>query len=300
MHQPLAQPATVTPKTTHHLTLVQEGVFPVTRNHRGELLEQCPNTGWHHAGTIQGEGKLAGVPSLFIRLAGCNLRCMWQMADGSVSLCDTAYASFHTGQTRRMTVDEVVNTVRHNIGSMRHVVITGGEPMLQSRSLTELCRILKTELHLHITLETNGTLFDKELAPLIDLVSLSPKLQNATPTPASAQKMNMDYKGTFAYHAEIRKNTEAIQQWMDYCRVFGNDFQLKFVVAHAAEVNEIKTDFLNELTGWQPSDILLMPLGGNRDQLAVNTPMAVLLAVINGWRFAPRLHVDLWGNRAGV
>jgi 7-carboxy-7-deazaguanine synthase len=285
---------------TPKLVLVQEGIFPITRDHQGNALTESPNTGWSHAGTIQGEGKLAGVPSLFIRLAACNLRCIWQMDDGSLCRCDTAYASFHTGKTISADIDDVMAVVGHNLNNIRHVVITGGEPMLQANALTELCKRLKAKNNVHITLETNGTLFDQHVASYIDLVSLSPKLNNATPTIEKTMKEGIDFKGTFRFHEEIRKNTEVIQQWISHSKQHGNDFQLKFVVSHVDEAQEIKLDFLNHLTGWHPSDVMLMPLGANPEQLHRATELAVKMAVQQGWRFAPRLHIDLWGNKTGV
>ena len=67
--------------------------------------------------SIQGESTYAGLPCLFVRLTGCNLRCHW---------CDTAYA-FHGGQ--KMSVAEVLNTLRQLGGKL--VELTGGEPLLQ-------------------------------------------------------------------------------------------------------------------------------------------------------------------------
>lgn len=131
-------------------------------------------------------------------------------------------------------------------------------------------------------------------------MNLSPKLNNATPTKEKTQQEGIDFKGTFSFHAEIRKNTEVIQQWIDHSKHHGHDFQLKFVVSHANEAHEIKHDFLDQLTGWHPSDVMLMPLGASTKQLHHATELAVKMAVQQGWRFAPRLHIDLWGSKTGV
>src|SRR6185436_1785289 len=107
---------------------------------------------------------LAGVPSAFVRASGCNLRCVW---------CDTPYASWDP-QGDEMAVDEIVRRI--NAFGAKHVVVTGGEPMIMP-DVVPLCESLKSRGH-HVTIETAATLFK----PLqLDLASLSPKLSNSTP-----------------------------------------------------------------------------------------------------------------------
>src|SRR5438552_1684305 len=114
--------------------------------------------------SIQGEGSLVGVPSVFVRTSGCNLRCEW---------CDTPYTSWRPEGTER-ALEEIVEQVQA-LGA-RHVVVTGGEPMIASGmvALTERLR----GLGLHITIETAGTVFEPVAC---DLMSISPKLANSTP-----------------------------------------------------------------------------------------------------------------------
>src|SRR5258708_5450135 len=114
--------------------------------------------------SVQGEGKLVGVPSVFVRASGCNLRCVW---------CDTPYASW-SPEGEEIAVAEIVARVReHGAG---HVVITGGEPMIMP-DIVELCAALRAEGR-HITIETAATVYKPVAA---DLASLSPKLSNSTP-----------------------------------------------------------------------------------------------------------------------
>ena len=114
--------------------------------------------------SLQGEGSLVGVPSVFIRTSGCNLRCSW---------CDTPYTSWQP-EGVEVTLDQILAQVHtHPCG---HVVVTGGEPMIAPEvvALTERLR----EAGLHITIETAGTVF-KPVA--CHLMSISPKLANSTP-----------------------------------------------------------------------------------------------------------------------
>jgi 7-carboxy-7-deazaguanine synthase len=114
--------------------------------------------------SIQGEGKLMGVPSVFIRASGCNLRCSW---------CDTPYASWDP-EGGDVPVDQIVEQA--DAFNAHHVVVTGGEPMIMP-DMAELCAALKRRGR-HVTIETAATVY----RPVEhDLASLSPKLANSTP-----------------------------------------------------------------------------------------------------------------------
>ena len=92
------------------INLVENGVFPITKDAEGNLLEGALDTGLSSPGTVQGEGKLLGTSCLFIRTSGCNLRCAWVGADGNGSPCDTPYSSHHA-EKNMMEVDDVVKLV---------------------------------------------------------------------------------------------------------------------------------------------------------------------------------------------
>src|SRR5207249_10915638 len=115
--------------------------------------------------SIQGEGELTGVPSVFIRTSGCNLRCTW---------CDTKYASWQPEGADVSLDDIIAQVVKHPV---THCVLTGGEPMI-AKQIHELARRLH-ELGKHITIETAGTIAPCGIA--CDLASLSPKLGRSTP-----------------------------------------------------------------------------------------------------------------------
>ncbi len=283
------------------IRLVKNGIFPIIKNQNGEVLENLPETGQDFPGTFQGEGKLLGVPVLFIRTAGCNLRCIWNI-EGNVSPCDTPYASFDLRESEYWQVADVVKVIKQNRGSINHVVISGGEPMLQKTALIELCYLLKKTLNVHITIETNATVFIKELSPIVDFFSLSPKLKSSIPDKMKLEKINLSgFDNYTILHEKRRLNIQAIQQFINLRKDQKQciDFQLKFVIAVQEEENEIQM-ILSNLSGWKNEDIILMPVGLDQSELARSTHLCWTMAVRKGWRFTPRLHIDVFGNKAGV
>jgi 7-carboxy-7-deazaguanine synthase len=221
--------------------------------------------------SIQGEGKLVGVPSVFVRASGCNLRCTW---------CDTPYASWEP-EGDDVPVGEIVQKIAAS--SARHVVLTGGEPMIMPDVL-ELCTALKAAGH-HLTIETAATVWKD--VPL-DLASLSPKLANSTPTEREG--------GRFAAaHERQRLNFDVIQRFIDAAP----EFQLKFVVAAPADLEEIE-QVLRRLRDWEPADVLLMPEGTDAPTLGGRSEWIGEICKTKGYRFCPRLHVLMYGNTRGT
>ena len=221
--------------------------------------------------SIQGEGKLVGVPSVFVRASGCNLRCVW---------CDTPYASWHPEGTET-PVDRIVEQAA--AFPARHMVITGGEPMIMP-DVAELCSVLKQRGY-HITIETAATVH-ADVA--VDLASLSPKLSNSTPHDRES--------GRFAaMHERHRLNVPVIQKFIDS----SPDFQLKFVVSDLRDMPEIES-LLVKLHRWQPADVLLMPEGIDAATLESRAGWVSELCKARGFRFCPRLHVSLYGNKRGT
>jgi 7-carboxy-7-deazaguanine synthase len=221
--------------------------------------------------SIQGEGLLAGVPSIFIRTSGCNLRCHW---------CDTPYASWKP-EGPEISIEEILKKLTE--WNCNHVVLTGGEPMI-APDLPELANALKKQKK-HITIETAGTILPNSIP--CDLASLSPKLSNSTPSPerdpAWAKK-----------HEAIRLQPEVICEWI---RKY--PFQLKFVVSSENDLAEIK-DLLSRLPPVPLLQILLMPEGIDVKTLATRSPWLVDICKREGFRFCPRLHVELFGHTRGT
>jgi len=221
--------------------------------------------------SIQGEGLLAGVPSVFVRTSGCNLRCDW---------CDTPYASWNPEGTD-ISVSEIVN--KFSEWNCNHFVLTGGEPMI-APNLPELATVLKKQGK-HITIETAGTLPPNNIP--CDLASISPKLSNSTPSSerdaAWAKK-----------HEATRLRPEVIAEW-----IRNYDFQLKFVVSTENDLAEIK-ELLSRLPPVPFERILLMPEGVDTKTLAARSPWLVEICKREGFRFCPRLHIELFGHLRGT
>ncbi len=219
--------------------------------------------------SIQGEGSLVGMPSVFVRTSGCNLRCTW---------CDTPYTSWNP-EGQDLQIDEILEQVK--AFQAGHVVVTGGEPMIapQIVALTE-------RLHasgMHITIETAGTVY----APVAcDLMSISPKLANSTPTERDGGRWA-------AQHERLRFQPETLRQL-----TATYPFQLKFVVSSPEDLAEIET--IRGVSNANPAQVILMPEGISRGALRERALWIAEICKETGYRLSPRLHVDLWGDRRGV
>ena len=214
--------------------------------------------------SVQGEGALIGVPSIFVRTSGCNLRCSW---------CDTPYTSWQP-EGVEMNLTEILDQVA--AFPARHVVLTGGEPMIAPQT-PELVARFKSR-GLHITIETAGTV-DANVD--CDLMSISPKLSNSTP------------EGPFQnQHERLRINTAVLRSLMRF------PHQLKFVIAAPTDLNEVQ-QLVKEIDA-KPGAVMLMPEGVEQSVLRERSLWLVEEAKRYGYRFSPRLHVDLYGNKRGV
>jgi 7-carboxy-7-deazaguanine synthase len=216
--------------------------------------------------SIQGEGMLTGVPSVFVRTSGCNLRCVW---------CDTPYTSW-APEGDDMTVAAILESVKQH--PARHTVITGGEPMIAPQ-MVELTQGVKN-LGLHITVETAGTVYQPVAC---DLMSISPKLANSTP----------DDERFSRQHERLRIQPAALAELMARY-----PYQLKFVIAQPGDLDEVRA--LVSTLQADKERVILMPEGVDPARLRERSLWLAEICKEEGFRFSPRLHVDLWGDRRGV
>jgi 7-carboxy-7-deazaguanine synthase len=220
--------------------------------------------------SLQGEGFLAGIPSVFIRLAGCPLRCRW---------CDTAYAwDYLSGN--EISNDQILSEIRKY--NCRHLVITGGEPMVDSdmqprKELPKLTQDIKAAGDYHITIETAGIGFVEALT--CDLMSISPKLSNA---------FNNVSRDSLA-NVKVHILKQIINQF---------EYQFKFVVDHPEDLSEIQR-LIKEIGTVDPHKILLMTQATNKKDYLAKAPMVADLCCKTGYAFSQRLQIMLWDNKAG-
>ena len=219
--------------------------------------------------SIQGEGRLTGVPSVFIRTSRCNLRCHW---------CDTKYASWDP-QGEDRSLEQILDAVDSFPAS--HCVITGGEPMM-AQGMPELASALK-DRGKHITVETSATIPPNGIT--CDLASLSPKLSNATP-----EKGQID-DAWIQRHEARRLRPRVIDAWLAHY-----DYQLKFVVAEARDVSEIESLLASLEFTVPPHRVLLMPEGLSPETIRGRDQTLVELCMRHGYRYCNRLHLELFGN----
>jgi 7-carboxy-7-deazaguanine synthase len=218
--------------------------------------------------SLQGEGFLAGGPSAFIRLAGCPLRCRW---------CDTKYAWDQTAGAH-YSIEKIVQTIQQ--WPSRFIVITGGEPMINSE-LPQLVKELKAS-DKHITIETAGIAFIPDMP--CDLMSISPKLSNSTPSDPKVAAAHEDSRLDVAVLRELTDNYE---------------YQLKFVVDSETDLPEMQQT-IEEIGNVDLEKVMLMPQAATRDELLAKSPMVAELCKKTSFAFCQRLQVLLWNNQKGT
>lgn len=215
--------------------------------------------------SIQGEGMLTGVPSVFVRASGCNLRCCF---------CDTPYASWRP-EGRDYAVDEIVAEVEE--WDCAHVVITGGEPMLFAE-LIPLCTALRRGGR-HVTIETAGTL---DLPVECDLMSISPKFASSAPSATKHPRWRRR-------HERQRHRPEVISRLID-----AYEYQLKFVVDGPGDLDEVHT-YLAALSQVDAERVLLMPQGRTVDEVARRAVWVKAACAEQGWTYCPRKQLEWFG-----
>ena len=218
----------------------------------------------------QGEGLWTGVESAFVRSIGCNLRCWF---------CDTTYASWQSEEGEDLTVEEIVDRV--DAYKIRHVVLTGGEPMMHAE-LIPLSREL-SDRNLKVTIETAGTL---ELPVSCDLMSISPKLSNSSPWGAS--------DATLRLHETNRNRPDVARKLIQ-----SHPYQLKFVVDAPEDLLEV-VEYVEKLECARKERVFLMPMATTVEEMRAKSEWIVPFAAKLGFRYCPRMQLEWYGNRRGT
>lgn len=210
--------------------------------------------------SVQGEGPLVGMPSVFLRLNGCNLRCPW---------CDSKF-TWLTDDNPEWGPDEVIDTfkIANDLASYtcNHIVITGGEPLLQQDAVYELIGRFGGEHH--FTVETNGTIDPHpDFFEQVDLWMVSPK---------KGQKIEASFWGEYMTQEVWYKFVVDRKDGMEWIDKFIADWELR------------------------KDRIMLMPQATMRWNLIDDLPWVIELAKERCYRVSPRMHITAYGNKRGV
>lgn len=218
---------------------------------------------------MQGEGPNIGKPAVFLRLAICNLRCQW---------CDTKYTwdwdnYDYDAEVKDVRLDDVEKEILSY--KCKHLVVTGGEPMLQQRALSQLLQNLKSK-GFYVEIETSGTILPTNyMVELIDQWNVSPKLEN------SGNLVNQ------------REKPECYRFFRDLPNSY-----LKYVIQDPKDVREVQ-ELINEYD-LPREKIILMPEATTREQLEERSQWLTEVCKQYGYRFTTRLQIELWGSKRGV
>ena len=217
--------------------------------------------------SIQGEGTNAGKPSIFLRTAECNLKCTW---------CDTKYTwdwkNFdYSKEVKEISIKEIREIIERF--HLRHLVITGGEPLMQQDDLAELLVFLKPEFYVEI--ETNGTILpNNPLSALVDQWNVSPKTKNS----GNPLEMCEDNE-CYAFFSK-QKNC-----------------YFKYVVENKDDLMEIH--HLMKKHRLEKNRVLLMTQAITKEEMLEREAGVFLMSKEHDLGFSPRMHVTKWGNQRG-
>ena len=218
--------------------------------------------------SLQGEGPSQGTPSVFLRLALCNLVCTW---------CDTKYTwDWRNHDYRQEVVELTQGDVMDAVQAYgcRHLVVTGGEPLVQQRALGPLVDSLKGR-GFSFEVETNGTIAPgQSLVRSVDQWNVSPKL------------------GSSGNSLRRRDVAGAMESFAAMSNAF-----FKFVVVDRQDVDEVES--LVGAYGIERHRVLLMPEGTSKGEVQGRSEWVSELCVERGFRFTTRLHILLWGDERG-
>lgn len=242
--------------------------------------------------SLQGEGLSTGKPCMFVRVAGCNLKCGF--AGESTWQCDTWEVMYNVkaSYTPSELAEEVLSKYPRNHKGPKKIVITGGEPLLYASELKEFIIQVSGKESSIVTyeVETNGTL-DQKLQELTDELgeyrvrfNISPKLSNSGMNPS--ERINPEFFDIVSEYVEG-----------------GGDVFFKFVVSREQDYEELKETYFPLLEGYLGPDwrsyVSLMPAMISKDDMEAKRYVWDL-CVRTGFSMSPRYHIEVWDNKKGV
>ena len=218
--------------------------------------------------SIQGEGIHAGKPSVFLRTALCNLKCVW---------CDTKYTwdwdnYDYSKEVHEIPIEKVIEKIKEF--EPKHIVITGGEPLIQQNDIALLLSKLGDDYFVEV--ETDCTIIpDSVMLEHVNHWNVSPKTSNS---------------------GNSREAREIPQCYDFFVKLENSVF--KFVIENESDLVEI--DELITKYSIPKNKILLMPQASTKDELNLKKEEIEKIAMANGLLFSSRLQVERWGNQRGT
>lgn len=233
--------------------------------------------------SLQGEGKYMGVPAVFLRLSNCNLLCGGKGTDkdgklhGATWRCDTIE---QWKQGKNYTIEELYQEFAKQgyllqLKKGAHLIITGGEPLLQQKELAKFLTYLNQPIFIEI--ETNGTIYPEiELHLWINQYNVSPKLSNSGVLKKNRYKIDV---------------LEKISKWKRCI--------FKFVISKKEDIDEINNSFIYKFH-INPKQVYLMPASSTRDKLNNCSVLVADMCKKHGYNFSSRLQLQIWDKTVGV
>ena len=217
--------------------------------------------------SIQGEGIHAGKPSVFLRTALCNLKCVW---------CDTKYTwdwdnYDYSKEVHELPIEKVIEKIKQF--EPKHIVITGGEPLIQQNDIASLLSKLGADYFVEV--ETDCTIIpNSAMLEHVNHWNVSPKTSNSGNS----------------------REAREIPQCYDFFAKLENSV-FKFVIENESDLVEI--DELITKYSIPKNKILLMPQASTKDELNLKKEEIEKIAIAKGLLFSSRLQVERWGNQRG-
>jgi len=239
--------------------------------------------------SLQGEGRTMGVPAIFLRLTGCNLMCGGKgvekdgkMRDGATWICDTIDVWM---QGTTMLFPDLIKTLNdttdfiNRLKKGAHLVITGGEPLLQQKRIVHFLEYLEEQHQLNpiVEIETNATILPlPALDKRVQYWNTSPKLSNSGMSTEERLDIN-------------------VLKWFSQ----NPNTMFKFVITTIEDFDEIQKELI-DTSFIDSSKVVLMPGADSIEQLLERNKLVADLCIKHQLRMSTRLHVEIWNKLTGV